>query len=195
MKNFPVKHQPWKVQMEGVVSRDDLVFSSRRFSAVIAPGICKTVILSPRKWRGPSMMQFVCCSSFGGQQKGLCQKGRKTGQSTEFTLFLVCLLSWSETFTGIQGEEKTLGNNESLSCLSPCPSLCTTKGLLWNTDRESNAVITMPKPFHLEFTPALYNDLSQICVRKKQSVSSISILFLLAQEFPCVWCCLLAEHE
>lgn len=39
----------------------------------------------------------------------------------------------------------------------------------------------MSKPFHLEFTPALYNDLSQISVWKKQNVSSISILFLLAQ--------------
>lgn len=93
VKNFPVKHQPWKFEIEGVVSRDDLVFSSRRFSAVVAPGICETVILSPRKWRGPSRMQFLCSSSFGSQQKGLCQKGRKTAQSTEFTLFLVCLLS------------------------------------------------------------------------------------------------------
>lgn len=60
------------------------------------------------------------------------------------------------------------------------------QGSLWNSDRESHAVITMSKPFHLEFTPALYSDLSQICVWKKQSVSSISILFLLAQVFPCV---------
>lgn len=51
----------------------------------------------------------------------------------------------------------------------------------------------MSKPFHLEFTPALYSDLSQICVWKKQSVSGISILFLLAQVFLCVWYWLLAE--
>lgn len=93
MKNLPVKHQPQKLQMEDIVSRDGLIFSSRSFAAVIAPGICNTVILSPRKLRGPSVMQFVCNSSFGGQQKVLSQKRIRTVQSTEFVLFLSCILS------------------------------------------------------------------------------------------------------
>lgn len=131
MKNFPVKHQPQKVQMEDV-SRDDLVFSSRSFAAVIAPGICSTVIFSLRKWRGPSMMQFVCNRSFGGQQKVLSQKRRRTGESTEFALFLICILSMFWEVHRNQSEKKTLGQNKSLSSHSPCPLLllCIVKGLL-----------------------------------------------------------------
>lgn len=79
--------------MEDVVLRDDLVFSSGGFAGVIAPGIYNTVILSPRRWTGPSVMQFVCNSIFVGQQQLPSQKRRKNGQSTEFALFQNCILS------------------------------------------------------------------------------------------------------
>lgn len=79
--------------MEDVVSREDLFFSSGSFAAVIAPAICSTSILSPRKWRAPSRTQFVCNSSFAGQQKVLSQQTGRTSESTKFALFVIWILS------------------------------------------------------------------------------------------------------
>ena len=53
----------------------------------------------------------------------------------------------------------------------------------------------MSKPFHLELAPAFCNDTIHICVRQKQSVSSISFLFLLPQVFNRVCFCLLADKS
>lgn len=130
MYNFPVKHQ---LQMEDVVSGDDLVFCSGGFAAVIAPGICNAVILRFRKRRSPSMMQFVCTSSFGGQQKVLSHKRKRTAQSTEFVLSIICILSVVSQVHWNERKKNTLDCNELLSSHSPHPFLllCIMKRLLY----------------------------------------------------------------